>query len=474
MNMFCKFCGKSIDNNSTFCRFCGKPQYQNTPEKATSDTSSEKYTDTNKLATTSKSNKRKKNICYGGIILILVVCSCFFIFSDKKIADVTIDRVSQELADAVKNYDELDNFHEGLAKVYKDKKIGFIDKLGHEIIPCKYDEAEDFKLGLAIVKIGKKQGAINRQGHIVIPCKYDNINSFDKDSTASACLNGKAGKINLNGNIVIPFDYEWCDDFKEGLAAVRLNGLCGFIDKTNKLVIPCQYEDIYTWDGGFSEGLASVKKNGIFGYIDRTGKVIIPFDKKLTGAPFSSGFSTVCRGGVSMSKDKNGLLVTHEEPYEWAFIDKEGKLASKFSEFSLEGFYDEYCVVQDKNGLKGLINTRGEFVIPCKYSIIANGSSDEKYVMITSDDKFGFAKKATGQIVIPCIYEMTDAYYTFRFNEGVVPAKKDGECGFINEHNQIVIPFVYDDASEFSEGFAVVKRYGKYGYVDRYGHDTFN
>lgn len=56
----------------------------------------------------------------------------------------------------------------------------------------------------------------------------------------------------------------------------------------------------------------------------------------------------------------------------------------------------------------------------------------------------------------------------------MIPVKKDGKYGYINEHNQIVIPFNYDDAFEFSEGFAVVQRYGKYGYVDRFGHDTFN
>ena len=43
----------------------------------------------------------------------------------------------------------------------------------------------------------------------------------------------------------------------------------------------------------------------------------------------------------------------------------------------------------------------------------------------------------------------------------------------LDKEGNVVIPFIYDKASDFSEGFAVVKRYGKYGYVDRYGHDTF-
>jgi hypothetical protein len=35
-------------------------------------------------------------------------------------------------------------------------------------------------------------------------------------------------------------------------------------------------------------------------------------------------------------------------------------------------------------------------------------------------------------------------------------------------------PFIYDAAYGFSKGFAVVMRYGEYGYVYRYGNDTFS
>lgn len=49
---------------------------------------------------------------------------------------MSINQVSQELAAAIKKYDKLYEFHEGLARVCKDEKFGFIDKLGNEIISC--------------------------------------------------------------------------------------------------------------------------------------------------------------------------------------------------------------------------------------------------------------------------------------------------------------------------------------------------
>lgn len=374
---------------------------------------------------------------------------------------------------ATKKYDELYEFHEGLARVCKDKKYGFIDKLGHEIISCKYDDAKDYDKGISVVTLGDKKGAINREGDMVIPCKYDNINLCKDDSLAAAFINETSGFIDLEGNVVVPFDYDYCGTFSEGLADVRKNGLIGFVNKNGELVIPCKYENLYN-GCGFREGLVGVSIDGglpgilddEWGYIDQNGNIIIPFQKGLTGAPFSSGLSMRYR------TDKNGFLIIHKTACEGAFIYKNGKQATDFFDTqNIEGFRKGYCTIKDKNGWEGLVNTQGEFTIPCKYSFIANGF-DDKYVLIGINNKYGFANKATGQIVIPPIYEID--YSGWSFNEGLIPVKKDGKYGYINEHNQIVIPFNYDDAFEFSEGFAVVQRYGKYGYVDRFGHDTFN
>lgn len=470
--MYCKYCGKSIDKDSTFCKHCGKSLTINeniAEEKGTYVEKSEKD-HLGKVLGKPKKNKTKKRILFlsiGVVLSILIAYGTISVFYRTSIADVTIDKVSKELADATNDYDKLYGFHEGLAKVCKDKKYGFIDKLGHEIIPCVYDDVEDFYLGVSIVTKDEKKGAINQQGHWVIPCKYDHISAFSKDSLAAASINEKSGFIDLKGNTVVPFDYEYCGTFSEGLADVCKDGLIGFINKKGELVIPCQYVDLYN-GCGFSEGLVGVSIDGgqagilddKWGYIDKTGNIVIPFQEGLTGAPFSSGLTTIYKAST-----------TKRMALEGAFINKSGELASDYFEVqNLQGFRDGYCVVKDNTGWEGLINLHGNFVIPCKCSFIANGF-DEKYVVFKENDKEGVANKRSGQIVIPCIYEIN--YNGWTFSEGVIPVKKDGKYGYINESNQIIIPFVYDEADAFSEGFAVVQRYGKYGYIDKYGHDTF-
>lgn len=479
--MYCKYCSKSIDKDSSFCRYCGKPLHENLDitdnisaikEKCTPKTNGIMVENTNQVWTRII-QKKKSVIFFFILLLLLLICSLCGIFGRKKIADISINQVSQELTAATKKYDKLYEFHEGLARVCKDKKYGFIDKLGNEIISCKYDDAEDYDKGISVVTLGDKKGAINQQGDMVIPCKYDNINLCKDDSLAAAFINETSGFIDLEGNIVVPFDYEYCGTFSEGLADVRKNGLIGFVNKNGKLVIPCKYENLYN-GCGFREGLVGVSVDGglpgilddEWGYIDQNGNIIIPFQTGLTGAPFSSGLSMRYR------TDKNGFLIIHETACEGAFIYKNGEQATDFFETqNIEGFRKGYCTIKDKNGWEGLVNTQGVFTIACKYSFIANGF-DDNYVLIGINNKNGFADKATGQIVIPPIYEID--YSGWSFNEGLIPVKKDGKYGYINEHNQIVIPFSYDKAFAFSEGFAVVQRYGKYGYVDRFGHDTFD
>jgi len=468
--MFCKFCGKTIDDDSIYCRYCGKYQSEDFKNNQNPQYGVEEGKDanpTNKYGVQKKGNFHKY-ILYGIaiILLSLILWHCYVHFNRSNIADVTIDKVSSELADATKRYDRLSGFHEGLARVCKNKKYGFIDKLGHEIIPCKYDHVDDFKYGVTTVKYGDKEGIINKKGDIVAPCIYDFISSFSEDSTASASLNEKIGRIDIQGNVVIPFEYEECNDFCEGLACVRKDGLYGFINRDNKIVIPCQYTDTYnSW--GFSEGLVGVSKDGgevgiyddLWGYIDKDGKTIIPFQEGLTGVPFSSGLSIMYR--MNEMGTATGYI-----------INKQGAVVIKYFEVqNLQGFRNGYCVIKDKAGWEGLIDTHGKVVIPCKYQFIVNGF-DEKYVVVRFNGKYGVVNPQTGETTIPCIYEIDNPGWAFE--EGVIPVKKDGKYGFINEYNQTVIPFTYDDAYEFSEGFAVVQRYGKYGYVDRYGHDTFN
>lgn len=75
-----------------------------------------------------------------------------------------------------------------------------------------------------------------------------------------------------------------------------------------------------------------------------------------------------------------------------------------------------------------MINTRGEFVIPCRYSFIANGF-DDRYVVVRLNGKYGMVRKETGEVVVPVIYE--EIGWPWAFKEGVISVKKMGKWGVL-------------------------------------------
>lgn len=76
--------------------------------------------------------------------------------------------------------------------------------------------------------------------------------------------------------------------------------------------------------------------------------------------------------------------------------------------------------------------------------------------------KYGY--KANGIWIINPEYDRAEA-----FSESMAVVRKYGKYGYIDVSGRLVIPVKYQDAGSFSAGLAPVCLYGKYGYVDKSG-----
>jgi hypothetical protein len=88
---------------------------------------------------------------------------------------------------------------QNLLPYIKTSLFGFVDKSGHEVIPCKYDYANCFSEGLARVLLNDKYGFIDKVGKEIIPFKYDWVSCFS-NGKAKVELNGEHFFIDKNGN----------------------------------------------------------------------------------------------------------------------------------------------------------------------------------------------------------------------------------------------------------------------------------
>ena len=353
-------------------------------------------------------------------------------------------------------YDYVWDFCDGLARVFKDKKYGFIDTTGREVVPCKYDDARDFREGMAYVE--------------------------------------------LYSDRTINFNTGW--EMNEGR-------ICGYIDKTGREVIPCQFSQ--GWD--FSDGLAKVtleiwdpdmpepdvpfplaseyKKY----FIDKTGAVVLEDAKD--NDSFCDGLSKITRDGKTGFVDKNGREVIPCK-YDAARQFCEG-MAIVYEEHLLPE--DEQTEENDFYSTKGVIDKSGREVVPCgKYDDVEE--YHEGFARVKKDDRYGFVDKM-GREVIPCEYDWATGFHdglalvqkngeecyidkdrreviklaelgilsAWEFSEGLaaVICEPGGKRGYINKAGQLVIPYKYDEANAFHDGLAKVKENLTGGFIDKTG-----
>ena len=219
-------------------------------------------------------------------------------------------------------YKDASNFSEGLAAVcVRDEGVwtdgnykhymewGYINNTGKLVIDAKYQAAGDFFEGLAKVRTAEGVGYIDKIGNEVIPFQYKWGGYFKDGKTYVTDYVGKTWLIDKTGEklkLIAEGDYvTYVDDSFENDGELK-NGILvqeeivdlpngdhkhlkTYYDETGKI----SYET-YLLKKELSEGLAPLydKEVGKYGYVNEGGKwVIVPsFDK---AEPFEEGYAIV-------------------------------------------------------------------------------------------------------------------------------------------------------------------------------------
>lgn len=309
---------------------------------------------------------------------------------------------------AAPQYNNLDEykFVNGLCRVQRKDKWGFIDRAGLEVVPVIYDRVYLFdKDGSAKVRQGTGVGRIDRNGKVLVPLKYDNVEPLS-DGMYKVVLAKKYGWNDQSGKQVIDPTYDYASSFVGGYAYARLNGKYGVINKNNEVKVPFQYEDIgRTID---DEPLLFFKRQGRFGFLSETLTEITP-------PKYTRVFATKKQYGYGYVQVDN----------KWGMVDLKGRE-------SIEPKYDtlvmqETDVVAVLNRKVGILTAHGSVIVPIKY-----------------DDIYGFS-------------------------DGLCMVLLNNKIGFVNREGKEVIPLQFDEASDFERGRAQVRLGNQIYFIDKTG-----
>jgi hypothetical protein len=102
--------------------------------------------------------------------------------------------------------------------------MGLSIKMERPLTPFQYSNAYAFSNGRAAVakELNRKWGFINEKGEEIIPLIYSRVFSFEQ-GFAIVQLADKWGALDIDGNIVVPIDHPTAD--KARLALKRYRGI---------------------------------------------------------------------------------------------------------------------------------------------------------------------------------------------------------------------------------------------------------
>jgi len=124
-------------------------------------------------------------------------------------------------------WDKIEDFVNGFAKVYRDKKFSFVNTVGRPIAPVEFDKARNFSNKLCAVEKDGKWGFIDGSAKTVIPFKYEIAFDFTHPSVTVVFADKKWYLISKKGIIIKQLDITSFYGFYDGIATVVKEGKAG-------------------------------------------------------------------------------------------------------------------------------------------------------------------------------------------------------------------------------------------------------
>lgn len=151
----------------------------------------------------------------------------------------------------------------------------------------------------------------------------------------------------------------------------------------------------------------------------------------------------------------DGMIAVQNENG-WGFCDETGKEVIKPQYESPTTFVNGYAAVKNKEGRTGLIDKTGKVQIPFDYDYIGDYENELVVARVLQGEtgKYGFLD-IHNNVVIP--FQYTDVNVKWFADEIACVAKGD-KWGAIDKSNKIVIPFEYYLLLGFEEGICVAMK----------------
>ncbi len=419
------------------------------------------------------------------------------------------------------HYKTIEEFSPGVLLAASDTARELINLQNGLVLLEGFEEYEP--LGTKLIKVAKggKWGLYTYQGRELLATAYDDITEEDgylivlQDGKYAVTTFDLLRPVLEDKTVYLEFIYNEVQPLVADYLLVRVGEGKGIIGRQFRSIIPTNAQDIQPAPNGWV-----VKKGGRFYLHQQNGKLINPtgFEKVLVnrnfyGAKAGNKWGILTRNGEefkgfeydSVQFLAEDIMLLHVQGNTFAsFGQSDLQDFSKFARIEvLTNFYSRkpeenvvyYLSTTDASGKKQLYTSKGKLLLPGKYDRIsllngnlllleqnkltgladANGkivlplqyqgagTFGHQFVNIFKNGKFGIFNPVSGKVVAPQ-YDATAQLY----HEGsrfYITLQKN-KYGLINEDNQPVIPFSYDEIMFWKPTTALVREGTAWYYYD--------
>lgn len=332
---------------------------------------------------------------------------------------------------------------------------------------------------LKVYKNGK-YGLINLTGKELLSPEYDSINPLNKIKNSLLTVkDGKYGLVDNSGNSIIDNLYTeitaLTNKYEDGYIVKNEDGKYGIINYNKKQVLECKYDEI---KNVYGSNMYVVKEAGKVKVIDSNGNTKL-----------ESGFDEI------VSIDSSNIVIKRNSKYGVVNSLGETKIEPTYEylEYTFDGNY-----IAKKDGKYGIVNLSNETKVDFSYVNMIY-MKDENFIKAEREDfKTDLIDNNLSVKVTGTISEINSSkgyikvrengeynYYNFKLEKKnaveiftsntLFLAKKDGKYGYADKNGNVIIDYIYDDATEQNDyGYVAVKSGGVWGALDQNGKNVIS
>ncbi len=408
-----------------------------------------------------------------------------------------------------------DYFCEGVKEnvmlVYRQGKMGAVNKTGREITGFGFESIEPLEGELLLVRQGGKSGVWHEAGFAVLPVQYEDVEILN-ETFLLVKQDGKYGLTNFYGGRVSEIEFEEIKNLEEGLVAFRQNHRYAVVPNAallqKKFPVLSYLYDSVEWvrqDAlkvkiGDYEGIISANLQTVVtpvparlkplasGWVaqypqyqqllDDKGRLLADsLDEARGNASFYAArrgdFWAIWKANISprLKFDYDTVMLLGQEGFAvkkgtifYAFFAPDVFLKlGNFTKISLlqpaEQPGRKWILVEDKEGRQGLLSAKGALVLPVKYDKITIWTPD--YIAVQSGNKWGLMD-GNGKQILPVLYA------ALSYENGFISTLKNGKFGLLHltrgidiapQYERLIKPYT-DNSLLF-----ITAKNGKYGFI---------